>query len=358
MEPVQAEPTPEPSESGPQAGGFHRSSVIRVGLLLLAVIGIAAAGIVIGKALEPSSSSSVSTSTTIAVAPVTTTTTTTTQHAAGSRGWGPLAVKVEGSFPAGGDRAGAALAAKTLVVAGGTGSSRVLAGPASGTLVRVGALPGPRTAPIVFALGNTVYVIGGEAATTPTDAIFQLDTKTNKLVSGGTFEEPIAEAGVAARGGSAYLVGGWTGTKYATAVLKFTPPSTVDLVGRLPVGLRSAAVVLLRNTLYVAGGRTSVGLSRRVFAVDIGSGAVTSLGQLPEAVSQAVLIEHGTKLYLLGGVDSAGDPVHKVISIDPATGRPAAAGRMVHDLPGAAAPPTATGALVVDPPSGKVFRLG
>jgi hypothetical protein len=357
MEPVQPEQTPEPSQGGPDGGGFHRSSVIRVGLLLVAVIAIAAAGIVIGKAIEPSSSSSASTSTTIAVTPVTTTT-TTTQHAAGSRGWGPLAVKVEGSFPAGGDRAGAALAANTLVVAGGTGSSRVLAGPDSGTLVRVGALPGPRTAPIVFALGDTVYVIGGEAATTPTDAIFQLDTKTNKLVSAGTFEEPIAEAGVAARGGSAYLVGGWTGTQYATAVLKFTPPSTVVLVGRLPVGVRSAAVVLLRNTLYVAGGRTVAGLSRRVFAIDIGSGAVTSLGQLPEAVSQAVLIEHGTKLYLLGGVDAAGDPVHKVISIDPATGRPAAAGRMVHDLPGAAAPPTATGALVVDPPSGKVFRVG
>ena len=143
MEPVQAEPKPEPSQGGPHGGGFRRASVIRVGLLLVAVIGIAAAGIVIGKAVEPSSSSSVSTSTTVAVTPVTTTTTTTTPHAAGSRGWGPLAVKVEGSFPAGGDRAGAALAAKTLVVAGGTGSSRVLAGPASGTLVRVAVAPGP-----------------------------------------------------------------------------------------------------------------------------------------------------------------------------------------------------------------------
>ena len=60
MEPVQAEPkpepTPEPSQGGPDGGGFHRSSVIRVGLLLVAVVGIAAAGIVIGKAIEPSSS--------------------------------------------------------------------------------------------------------------------------------------------------------------------------------------------------------------------------------------------------------------------------------------------------------------
>ena len=289
---------------------------------------------------------------------MTTTTTTTPPHAAGSRGWGPLAVKVEGSFPAGGDRAGAALAAKTLVVAGGEGSNRVLAGPSGGTLTRIGSLPGPRAAPIVFALGGTAYVIGGEAGTTPTDEIFRIDPGTHKLVPAGTFEERIAEAGVAARGGSAYLVGGWTGAKYATAVLKFTPPSTVELVTRLPVGVRSPAVVLLRHTLYVAGGRTAEGLSRQVFAVDIGSGAVTSLGKLPEAVSQAVLIAHGTKLYLVGGVDAAGDPVHKVVSIDPATGRPAAAGRMAHDLPGAAAPPTATGALVVDPPSGKVFRVG
>ena len=347
----------ESEAGGPNGGGIRRSSVHRVGLLLAAIVGIAAAGIVVGKAIEPSSTTTSATSVTIAVIPVTTTT-TTTRHAAGARGWGPLAVKVDGTFPPGGDRAGAALASTTLVVAGGEGSNRVLAGPTHGVLARIGSLPGPRTAPIVFALGGTVYVVGGEAATTPTDAIFQLDTKTNKLVPAGTFEEPIAEAGVAARGGSAYLVGGWTGSKYATAVLKFTPPSTVDLVGRLPVGVRSAAVVLLRNTLYVAGGRTADGLSRQLFAVDIGSGAVTSLGQLPEAVSQAVLVVHGTKLYLLGGVDAAGDPVHTVISIDPATGRPAAAGRMVHDLPGAAAPPTATGALVVDPPSGKVFRVG
>jgi hypothetical protein len=353
MEPVEA----ESEDGGPAGSGARRSSAMRVGLLLAAVAGIAVAGIVVGRALEPASTSTASISVTVAATPVTKAS-TATPHTARSRGWGPLAVKVEGSFPPGGDRAGAALAANTLVVAGGEGSSRVLAGPVGGVLARIGSLPGPRTAPIVFALGSTVYVIGGEATTTPTDAIFRIDPGTHKLVSGGTFEEPLADAGVAAHSGSAYLVGGWTGTKYATAVLKFTPPGTVELVARLPVGVRSAAAVLLRHTLYVAGGRTADGLTRRLFAVDIGSGAVTALGQLPEAVAQAVLVVHGTRLYLLGGVDAAGDPVHEVTSIDPATGRPAAAGRMAHDLPGAAAPPTATGALVVDPPSGKVFRVG
>jgi hypothetical protein len=210
----------------------------------------------------------------------------------------------------------------------------------------------------VFAIGQTVYVIGGETGSTPTDTILRLDPGAGKLVSGGTFEEPLAEAGVAARGGSAYLVGGWTGTQVATAVLRFTPPNTVDLIARLPDGVRSPAVFLLRHTLYVAGGLSGSGLSRAVYAVDVGSGAVTALGKLPDAVDRAVLVSHGTKLYLLGGRTSSGDPSHMVVSIDPATGRPAPAGRMLHDLVGAAAPPTATGALVVDPPSGKVFRVG
>jgi hypothetical protein len=356
MEPVQA----QSRKGGPQGFGASRPSVIRVALLLAALVGVTAIGIVAGRALEPSSTTTAPTVTATATAapPAATTTTSGVPHVARSRGWGPLPVKIDGTLPDGPARAGATLAARRLIVAGGEGSSRVLAGPVGGRLTRIDALPGARAAPQVFAVGGTVYVIGGEAGSTPSDEMLRLDPGAHKLAPAGTFEEPLAEAGVASRGGSAYLVGGWTGTKYATGVLRFTPPSTVDLVARLPVGVRSAAVVLLRNTLYVAGGRTAEGLSRRVFAVDIGSGAVTSLGQIPDPVTQAVLVVHGTKLYLLGGVDEAGDPVHKVVSIDPATGRPAPAGRMVHDLPGAAALPTASGALVVDPPSGKVFRVG
>jgi hypothetical protein len=367
---------PEPAESGRAGGeeskdsrrrdgppwtwlrdsGLQRRSVVRVAALLVLLIAVTGAGIAIGRAVEPSAS--IAATTTAATAATHSRTKPVNPHAAGRGRWGPLPVHAAARFAPGGARAGAALTGKTLVVAGGAGSSRVLAGGTSGPLVRVASLPGPRAAPQVFAIGRTVFVVGGEAGSTPTDAILRLDPATHRPAAAGTFVEPLAEAGVAARGGSAYLVGGWTGTQYATAVLRFTPPDTIDLVTRLPVGVRSPAVLLMRHTLYVAGGRTKSGVSRRVYAVDVGSGAVTALGDLPRAVEQAVLVAYGTKLYLLGGESASGRSVATVVRIDPATGRPSPAGTMAMPLAGASAVPTAAGTLVVDPPAGRVYRVG
>lgn len=328
--------------------------MIRVGLLLLGLVVVTVAGIATGRALEPASSSG----TAAGASTATTTTKPVIIHVAHSSGWGPLPVRVAGRFTPGGARAGAAITGRTLVVAGGVAGARVLAGRVGGPLARAASLPGPRAAPQVFSIGGTVYVLGGEDGATPSDAILRVDLASHSVIAAGTFVEPLAEAGVAAQGGSAYLVGGWTGTRYATAVLRFTPPARVDLVARLPAGVRSPAVLLLRHTLYVAGGRAVNGLTRKVFAVDVDSGAVTALGDLPEAVDQAVLVAHGTELYLLGGESASGKPIATIVKLDPATGRPAPAGKMPQPLAGAAAVPTATGALVVDPPLGRVYRVG
>ncbi len=68
------------------------------------------------------------------------------------------------------------------------------------------------------------------------------------------------------------------------------------------------------------GGRTEQGLTPNIYAIDIRNGGVVSLGQLPEAVEQAVLVPSGTSLYLLGGKTAKGKPSTAVIRIDPATG--------------------------------------
>ena len=136
---------------------------------------------------------------------------------------------------------------------------------------------------------------GGEQGGKPADDLLRIDLATGRGRTVAKFEEPLAEAGVATKGGAVYLAGGWTGEKYATAVLRFTPPDKVELVARLPDGVRSPAVVRLGHTLYVAGGRTSRGLSRGVYAVDLSSGAVTRLGLLPKGGrgSAARLVRHG-----------------------------------------------------------------
>jgi hypothetical protein len=267
-------------------------------------------------------------------------------------------VQVYGRFPPGGDRAGAALAGPTLVVAGGTGTDAVLAGRGGGALHRAGTLPWPLAAPAVFTVGGTTYVLGGERGGTPTAAILRLDLAGRRVVPAGAFDEPLAESGLATRAAGVFLVGGWTGARYATAVLRFTPPSTIVLITRLPTGVRAPAVALLRHTLYVAGGRTAGGVSRQLYAIDLDTGTLTTLDALPRPVEQAVLVVSGTRLYLVGGRGADGRRLATVFSVDPATGQARPAGRLPAPLAGATAVAFGGRTLVVDPPTGRVYRVG
>jgi hypothetical protein len=271
--------------------------------------------------------------------------------------WGPLTVQPYGKLPVGPPNAAAAVVGAKLAVVGGTGTGLVLAGPLGGRLVPVARLSRPRASAQAFALGKSLYVLGGEQRDTAADDVLRIDLATGHGQTVSRFVEPLAEAGVVTRGKSAYLAGGWTGDQYATAILRFTPPSATSLVARLPEGVRSPAVALLGHTLYVAGGRTEQGLSNRAYAIDLDSGAVTTLPTLPRPVTGALLVSSGSDLYLLGGTGPGGKPSAAVVRIDPATGRSRAAGTMPRPLAGAAAAPAGTRWLVVDPRSGAVYRI-
>jgi len=352
-------PAHEPFDLEPQRGGGRGSTAFRIILLLGLLAAVTAAGIVAGRAVEPAS--------TPTSPPVTTVATTTvpppkpTPPAPVVRPvtlrWGPLRATSVGRLPNGGGQAGAALVGQSLVVVGGNGSARILAGPPDGQLTVVGALPVPREAMAVFAAGGKLWALGGESGGKPTDAVLRIDLAAGRAKPAGTFEEPLAESGVVSSQGSAYLAGGWTGTQYASAVLQFTPPSTVRLVARLPEGVRSPAVTLSGRTLYVAGGATASGPSTAVYAVDLDTGGVASLGQLPQPVVGGVLFPARGKLYLTGGTTTRDRPSGAVIAIDPATGSPALVGRLTRPLVGAVAVPAGARPLVVDAPYGSVYRV-
>ena len=91
---------------------------------------------------------------------------------------------------------------------------------------------GPRASAQAFELGGNLYVLGGEqggqagrrrAPDRPRD-------RPRAAPSRGSRSRSPRPASCR-RGKAVYLVGGWTGEKYATAILKFSPPSTVSLVG-------------------------------------------------------------------------------------------------------------------------------
>ena len=124
-------------------------------------------------------------------------------------------------------------------------------------------------------------------------------------------------------GPAVFLVGGYTGTAWATAIQRFVPAHTPTVVGRLPTGLRYAGVATLRNHIYIAGGATTAGTSSAILSFDPPAAVVRQIGSLPHPVAHAALVALGQSLYLIGGTDAGGNPVKTVIRIDPHTGNAA-----------------------------------
>jgi len=265
--------------------------------------------------------------------------------------WGPLRATPVGRLAVSTLRPGAAAAGGKLAVVGGTAASVQIGTPRKG--FSVGKLPTPLAAPVVLTAGGTVYAVGGQHGTgTPSDGILRIDLATGHATPAGTFVEPLTGAGYAQSGSGVLIAGGWTGTQYASAILRFTLPGTAALVTRLPEGVRDPAVALHGGKLYVAGGRTASGPSAQVYVVDLATGGVSVVGRLPQPVWAASLVVAGGQLYLLGGRTASG-PVASVVRIDPASRRIESAGRMPRPLADAGSVRLGAATLVVGGTQGR-----
>ena len=133
------------------------------------------------------------------------------------------------------------------------------------------------------------------------------------------------------------LVGGYTGTRFATAVLEVGAAGSTTTVARLPQGLRYAGVAALGTTIFVAGGVTTGGEVATITAIDTRSGSVRSIGRLPAALAHAPLVASGSSLYLIGGVTASGRSVDSILRIDGSSGAVTLAGRLPAPVADAAA---------------------
>jgi outer membrane protein assembly factor BamB len=261
----------------------------------------------------------------------------------------PLTTRTIGSLPQATSRiAAVALPGGKILalggLAGGTSSDEILRGPPSALRV-AGRLPVPTHDAAAALVGRYAYLLGGGEAVS-TDAVVRVDPASGKAVRRGSLGEPLSDLGAAVVGGRAFVIGGYTGTKYATGVLRFRPGQAPRLVTRLPVGLRYAAVAAQGQKIYVAGGLAQAGETRAVFAVDPGAGAVRRIATLPFPVAHAALAALNGSLYLIGGRSSTGSGLASVLRIDPTTGKVSRAGRLVRPLQDPAAV-TLAGKIVV-----------
>jgi len=211
-----------------------------------------------------------------------------------------------------------------VVVLGGLNARTILAGPPS-HLRAVGTLP-TATHDAAAALRGRAVVLygGGESVSLPT--VVRVDPRTGATRTLHRLDEPLSDLGAANVSGTTYLVGGYTGTRYASAILRVGPNDRTTTVARLPTGLRYAGVAPLDGKLYIAGGLTTGGPSRAVYVFDPAAATVDHVATLPAPAAHVALAAAGSTLYLVGGGSRA------VLAIDPETGRVTRAGTLPRPL--------------------------
>jgi Kelch motif len=240
----------------------------------------------------------------------------------------PVSVKRVGTLPVSLSKSAAvALPGERLLVAGGLGSSEILAGPPSRLRV-IGRLPTPIHDAAAALSGRFVSLYGGgETVSAPT--VLRIDPASGAVLRLRPLDEPLSDLGAANVGGTTYLVGGYTGTKYASAILRVGANDRTTTVARLPAGTRYAGVAALGGKLYVAGGLRTTGPTATVWAIDPRAGAVNRVATLPAPEAHAALAALGGRLYLVGG--------RSILWIDPTRG----AATRIASLPQALTDPNA-----------------
>jgi hypothetical protein len=219
-------------------------------------------------------------------------------------------------------------------------TSSIFAG-VPGRLQLIGHLPAAtHDAAAVLVHGSVIVFGGGESTSTP--RVTSSDPATGVSTPLPPLDEPLSDLGAAVVRNRVYLVGGFTGSRYATAILRVGPRNRTTAVARLPDGLRYAGVAALGRWIFVAGGTTTAGPSSAVYRVDPRRGKVVRLGTLPGAVAHAPLVAARGALWLIGGEHS-----HQIVRIDPSTGSSVVAGRLPLALANAAATSLPDGTIAV-----------
>lgn len=221
-------------------------------------------------------------------------------------------------------------------------------------------LPTPRMAAAVSSLGQSIYVIGGVAASG------YISNVTECNLSSGSCRErtplPTGTAGAAAAemDGSLYVTGGRDNQAVLNRVVAYTPSVDAWVPKRaLPTARWNHMSVAVGEKVYVFGGVMGTGTARRVLgdvlAYQPERDEWKHVGALPEPVQSAAVAVVNGKVYLIGGrtetyatvttTSAASTTVHE---FDPETG----GWRSRQPMP---TPRTGAAAAVRD---GKIFVVG
>jgi hypothetical protein len=148
-------------------------------------------------------------------------------------------------------------------------------------------------------LGSRPFVFGGGSLSS-TDAVQsgqpgQAPAATSKLPGVRSDLSAVTLAG------HAYLVGGYNGARYYSAVLTTADGRRFRVAARLPVPVRYPAVAALGSQIWVFGGQTPSGITSTIQRVDPANGRATVVGQLPAPLAHATGFTLGGRVFVAGG---------------------------------------------------------
>jgi len=116
--------------------------------------------------------------------------------------------------------------------------------------------------PAVGALGNVIYVFGGEWANAPSDVVQMVDVPTGRVRVIGHLPEPRTQAAGFTIGGSIFVAGGYTPSGLSSSILRFDPTRTRFVpAGTLPAAVADSAVATIGDRAYLIGGEGPAALA-------------------------------------------------------------------------------------------------
>jgi hypothetical protein len=241
-----------------------------------------------------------------------------------------------------GAAAGSVTALGGLTTGSATTADVVSIGVPGGTSAAAGALStATHDAAGVVLAGRVLVFGGGDQSSLATVQSYPLSaagaSATATVV--GQLPQPRSDAVAVTIGPTAYVIGGYDGTKADPQVLATANGSSFHAVGSLPVAVRYPAAAVLGRSIYVFGGQ-KVGSTATavddIQKVDTSSGQISVIGHLPQALLGASAVTLGGVIYVAGGTNGSADS-GTIYAFDPHSGQALVAGHLIAPLSNAAA---------------------
>jgi len=148
-------------------------------------------------------------------------------------------------------------------------------------------------------LRSRPFVFGGGSLSS-TDAV-QSGQPGHALATTGRLPSVRSDLSAVTLAGQAYLVGGYNGAQYDSAVLATGNGRQFHVAARLPVPVRYPAVAALGSQIWVFGGQTRSGITSTIQRVDVATGKATAVGRLPAPLAHAAGFTLGGRIFVAGG---------------------------------------------------------